>query len=265
MRYRHTDTDLVRAARQQDFLSAARQRVPIDDLVLGRNELIDIFTEYTTSDISDTETMIDVLKLFIASRNASINEVHFPAELGPSYVYATPGSDRRRGRTSSSGSKRAAARAARSKASSGKKKRRRARRSSKEARTSRRPSRRAATGWCPPRKPARPRRSRRPQGRRRLPGLLPDAAALRRRLRRKPTPTCHIQDPRVYHFKDTDGNRHGAYRMVDRPSNSPTESITSGCRGSRAGRTRRSSTTRAKRGRSTAANTRSSSTATGSS
>jgi polyisoprenyl-teichoic acid--peptidoglycan teichoic acid transferase len=24
----------------------------------------------------------------------------------------------------------------------------------------------------------------------------------------------HIQDPRVYHFKDTDGNRHGAYRMV---------------------------------------------------
>ena len=58
VRYRHTDTDLVRAARQQDFLSAARQRVPIDQLVLGRNELIDIFTEYTTSDISDTETML---------------------------------------------------------------------------------------------------------------------------------------------------------------------------------------------------------------
>ena len=29
VRYRHTDTDLVRSARQQDFLSAARQRVPI--------------------------------------------------------------------------------------------------------------------------------------------------------------------------------------------------------------------------------------------
>ena len=36
VRYRHTDTDLVRAARQQDFLSAARQRVPIDDLVLDQ-------------------------------------------------------------------------------------------------------------------------------------------------------------------------------------------------------------------------------------
>ena len=90
VRYRHTDTDLVRAARQQDFLSDARQRVPVADLVLDQNELIDIFTEYTTSDISDAETMLQVLKLFVASRNATINEVHFPAELGPSFVYASP-------------------------------------------------------------------------------------------------------------------------------------------------------------------------------
>ena len=34
--------------------------------------------------------MLQVLKLFLASRNASIKEVHFPAELGPSYVYASP-------------------------------------------------------------------------------------------------------------------------------------------------------------------------------
>src|SRR6185503_4911049 len=27
-------------------------------------------------------------------------------------------------------------------------------------------------------------------------------------------PYEHIQDPRVYHFKDSDGKRHGAYRMV---------------------------------------------------
>ena len=36
VRYRHTDTDLVRSARQQDFLSDARQRVPVDDLVLDQ-------------------------------------------------------------------------------------------------------------------------------------------------------------------------------------------------------------------------------------
>ena len=37
VRYRHTDTDLVRAARQQDFLSDARERVPIADLVLDKH------------------------------------------------------------------------------------------------------------------------------------------------------------------------------------------------------------------------------------
>ncbi len=95
VRYRHTDTDIVRSARQQDFLSSARERVPISKLVLGQNDLVDIFTKYTTSDISDTETMLQVLKLFVASRNAAIKEVHFPAELGPSYVYASSGSDPR--------------------------------------------------------------------------------------------------------------------------------------------------------------------------
>src|SRR6476659_2004219 len=90
VRYRHTDTDLVRSARQQDFISQARERVPIKDLVLGSDNLIEIFTEYTTSDISDTKTMIQVLDLFIESRNAEIKEVHFPAILGPSYVYASP-------------------------------------------------------------------------------------------------------------------------------------------------------------------------------
>ena len=34
--------------------------------------------------------MLQVLKLFLASRNAAIKEVHFPAELGPSFVYTTP-------------------------------------------------------------------------------------------------------------------------------------------------------------------------------
>ncbi|HEY0317829.1 MAG TPA: LCP family protein [Solirubrobacterales bacterium] len=97
VRYRHTDTDLVRSARQQDFISAARQRVHVADLVNdvffggGENGLIEIFTEYTTSDIQDKETMLQVGKLFLSVRNAAIKEVHFPAELGPSYVYASEG------------------------------------------------------------------------------------------------------------------------------------------------------------------------------
>lgn len=88
VRYRHTDTDIVRSARQQSFISDARQQISVQDLVFDQRNLIDIFTEYTTSDISDGRTMLEVLKLFIASRNAAIKQVHFPAELGPSYVYS---------------------------------------------------------------------------------------------------------------------------------------------------------------------------------
>ncbi len=90
VRYRHTDTDIVRSARQQDFISSARGQVSIQDLVFDQSDLIDIFTEYTTSDISNKETMLEVLKLFIASRNASIEEIHFPAILGESFVESTP-------------------------------------------------------------------------------------------------------------------------------------------------------------------------------
>lgn len=90
VRYRHTDTDIVRSSRQQDFISSARGQVSIEDLVFDQRGLIDIFTKYTSSDIDDKETMLEVLKLFIASRNAAIKEVHFPAELGPSFVTASP-------------------------------------------------------------------------------------------------------------------------------------------------------------------------------
>ena len=53
VRFRHVDNDLVRAARQQDFLREARQKLPPEKLIEDRNELLDIFTEYTTSDIGD--------------------------------------------------------------------------------------------------------------------------------------------------------------------------------------------------------------------
>ena len=90
VRYRHTDTDLVRSARQQDFLREARQQVPAEDLfITKRKQLLSIFTNYTTSDIDNGETLLQVLKLFVASRNAPIKEIHFPGILHPSYVTAS--------------------------------------------------------------------------------------------------------------------------------------------------------------------------------
>jgi polyisoprenyl-teichoic acid--peptidoglycan teichoic acid transferase len=220
VRYRHTDTDLVRAARQQDFLSAARQRVPIDQLVLGRNELIDIFTKYTTSDISDTETMLQVMKLFIASRNAAIKEVHFPATLGPSYVYATPEAigeavDKFLGIEASGGPRGSLEGGEAQQAKSKKKGKGKAKKDAP--------------------KPKKPHVKPKPPG---SDGLVAageagelEGKSVARKVSngfpvfyasRLPAEAFyvesnsyyHVQDPRVYHFKDTDGKRHAAYRMV---------------------------------------------------
>jgi LCP family protein required for cell wall assembly len=88
VRYRHTDTDIVRSARQQNFLSQARHQVSPTDLLTDNHNLIDILTEYTTSDITDGPTLITLLDLLFELRGAEVNQVHFPAELGPSFVYA---------------------------------------------------------------------------------------------------------------------------------------------------------------------------------
>jgi LCP family protein required for cell wall assembly len=94
VRYRHTDTDLVRAARQQDFLREARQKVAPRELipVIGGtgNELIDIFTTYVESDISDKADVIGILKSFIAVKDVPVNEVHFQGDIGgPNDPYVT--------------------------------------------------------------------------------------------------------------------------------------------------------------------------------
>jgi len=217
VRYRHTDTDLVRAARQQDFLSAARQRVPIDQLVLGRNELIDIFTSYTTSDISDTETMLQVLKLFVASRNAAIKEVHFPAELGPSYVYATPTAiqgavNKFLGIEASGGPRGSLDDGEGSAAPQPKKKK--ARRKSKPKPHLAAPKPPGSDGLVPAGEAGELEAK---SAARKVshgfpvfyPARLPSGAFYV-----ESNSYYHVQDPRVYHFKDTDGKRHGAYRMT---------------------------------------------------
>ena len=89
-RYRHTDNDVVRAARQQDFLREARAKVPPEVVFAQRKELIDIFTEHTTSDIDRAGEMLEVLKLFIEARDAPLREIHFEGQIGPSFVTTTP-------------------------------------------------------------------------------------------------------------------------------------------------------------------------------
>jgi LCP family protein required for cell wall assembly len=213
VRYRHTDTDLVRSARQQDFLSAARQRISIKDLVFDQSELIDIFTKYTTSDINDKETMLQVMKLFLASRNASIKEVHFPATLGPSFVYASESDikgtvEQFLGIEASGGPRTEGGEAEPSKRKRGKRHKHKKKQKIPALELS------GSDGLVPAREA----------------GELEAKTAARKVGRGFPVfyPTRlppgatyvesnsyeHIQDPRVYHLKDGDGSRHGAYRMV---------------------------------------------------
>jgi polyisoprenyl-teichoic acid--peptidoglycan teichoic acid transferase len=216
VRYRHTDTDLVRSARQQDFISSARERVPISKLVLGQNDLIDIFTKYTTSDISDAETMLQVLKLFIASRNAAIKEVHFPAELGPSYVYASSEAiheavDKFLGIEASAGP-RGSLDEGRSETSKGKHAKHRHPQKEKPHLERLKPP--GSDGLLPAHEAG---EAEAKTVARKVsagfpvfyPTRLPPGAFYM-----ESNSYEHIQDPRVYHLKDSDEERHGAYRMV---------------------------------------------------
>jgi polyisoprenyl-teichoic acid--peptidoglycan teichoic acid transferase len=231
VRYRHTDTDLVRSARQQDFISAARQRVAVDDLVKdvfiggGNKDLIEIFTKYTTSDIDNEKAMLQVLKLFLSVRSASIKEVHFPAELGPSYVETTPEAMNEAVNqflgVEASGGSRGSLEGEEGEGGGSKKGKKGKKGKGKKRSKPKAPPK-------PKIKPVKPGTD----------GLVPareagelEAETAARRVgggfpifypTRLPSGAYyvesnsyeHIVDPRVYHLKDDDGNRHAAYRMV---------------------------------------------------
>jgi LCP family protein required for cell wall assembly len=216
VRYRHTDTDLVRSARQQDFISSARERVPISKLAFGQDDLVDIFTKYTTSDISDAETMLQVLKLFIASRNAAIKEVHFPAELGPSYVYASEEAiheavDKFLGIEASAGP-RGSLDEGRSEGTKGSGKHKKKAKKEKPHLAKLKPP--GSDGLLPAHEAG---EAEAKTVARKVsagfpvfyPTRLPSGATYV-----ESNSYEHVQDPRVYHLKDTDEERHGAYRMV---------------------------------------------------
>jgi len=90
VRYRHTDTDIVRSARQQSFLSQARHQISPAGLLDDEQGLVKTLTEFTSSDIKSGTELITLLDLLYGVRGAEVNQVHFPATLGPSYVYSNP-------------------------------------------------------------------------------------------------------------------------------------------------------------------------------
>jgi LCP family protein required for cell wall assembly len=219
VRYRHTDTDIVRSARQQDFLSAARSRISVKDLVFDQGELVEAFTNYTTSDISDGKTLLEVLKLLGASRNSTINEVHFPAELGPSFVYTTPGAVEEAvqeflgGETTQEA--KSAQRQSREEAEAGKKKHKKHKPKKKKKQKPKVEVAKPGTDGLVPAAEAGEAEAKIAARRARgffpiyYPTRLPEAAHFV-----ETNPYEKVVDPYVYNIKDEDGNRHVAYRMV---------------------------------------------------
>ena len=90
VRYRHTDNDIVRGARQQDFLRQVRSQVTSRKLLDNVGKLIDIFANNTRSDIQSTGALRRLLRLMIGVQGEPIKQVKFHGRLGESYVTASP-------------------------------------------------------------------------------------------------------------------------------------------------------------------------------
>jgi len=89
VRFRHTDNDLVRGARQQEFLRQAKEQFTFGELVSDRNQLLRIFGEHTQSDIDTREETLSLVKLLIESGSLPVREVHFEGTIGESFVTAS--------------------------------------------------------------------------------------------------------------------------------------------------------------------------------
>ena len=77
VRFRHADSDFVRSARQQDFLRQAKSQFSLSSLFGNRKELVDIFSRYTSTDLSDNDAILRLLKLAFLSSKKPIREVKF--------------------------------------------------------------------------------------------------------------------------------------------------------------------------------------------
>ena len=91
VRFRHEDTDIVRAARQQDFLRQTKQQITASTLFKNQDRLMTIFGRNTSTDaaLRSRKEVLRLLKLALFSATQPIQEVTFRGALGPSYVETT--------------------------------------------------------------------------------------------------------------------------------------------------------------------------------
>ncbi|MEA2303334.1 MAG: polyisoprenyl-teichoic acid--peptidoglycan teichoic acid transferase [Solirubrobacteraceae bacterium] len=81
VRFRHQDNDLVRAARQQDFLRAAKDQVSTSRLLGNLDSLVTIFAKSTEADsnLGSSTGILRLLKLAAFSTGHPVRQIQFPA------------------------------------------------------------------------------------------------------------------------------------------------------------------------------------------
>jgi LCP family protein required for cell wall assembly len=85
VRFRHTDSDLVRNARQQDFIRWAKDQYGVSNLIANRDALLRIFGAHTQTDhnLHTLDGLINLFKLVAFSAGHTIKQIKFPAQEAP--------------------------------------------------------------------------------------------------------------------------------------------------------------------------------------
>ncbi len=85
VRFRHTDSDIVRNARQQDFLRWAKDQYSEADLIANEGTLLKIFGQHVQTDhnLHTTDGLINLFNLVAFSSGHEIKQIPFPAILLP--------------------------------------------------------------------------------------------------------------------------------------------------------------------------------------
>ncbi len=85
VRFRHTDNDIVRNARQQDFLRWAKDQYTESSLISQRDQLMAIFGANTQTDanLHSVDGLINLFNLVAFSSGHAIKQIPFPAIIQP--------------------------------------------------------------------------------------------------------------------------------------------------------------------------------------
>jgi LCP family protein required for cell wall assembly len=85
VRFRHLDSDIVREARQQDFIRWAKEQFGIGKLLGEKDKLLRIFGKYSTLDknLQSNDAILNLFDLILNSDASTIHQVAFPANLQP--------------------------------------------------------------------------------------------------------------------------------------------------------------------------------------